>query len=373
MTLKSLRRNTFIFIVWSLSYFFWLHWFLLTNWGFELFWAGHWHYIFQQWWYEGWVIKGAYFWVFFIALFLSIPFWILGFCLFASFDYKKWAERLFWTQIYQKKIKNLKKANSKMRTHKKKSYKEIRPIPLSNTVASMNMQTSQDYIFGEKQSLSKTDQFLADPPHFSHRELDERMEGNKKMDSLDNFNPFSENDAPSEDVDVLKDDFEPLNENLKEIMERSGCKVISDVDFDGATLDYVAVSDSKIFLVKKDDELGEWLADEERFNDEDPLWFSESAHRISPLILLAQKQKKLTSTLKKEGVTATVKSILVKTQGNIINAEDMLPIWEKMKMVVCRTGKGQPEELPSFQDAFPSKNKKLSESAFKKIRSILSK
>ena len=44
-----------------------------------------------------------------------------------------------------------------------------------------------------------------------------------------------------------------------------------------------------------------------------------------------------------------VKPVLVEKEGNIINAEDMISTWEKSGVLVCRTGIGGPDELPSWR------------------------
>ena len=44
---------------------------------------------------------------------------------------------------------------------------------------------------------------------------------------------------------------------------------------------------------------------------------------------------------------------MIKTDGNIINAEDMLDVWRDMNVLVARSATGAPAELPSFGETFP--------------------
>ena len=74
-----------------------------------------------------------------------------------------------------------------------------------------------------------------------------------------------------------------LNEDIPALLIKAGYKVVADVDMDGTHVDYVAIDSVKILLMVLDTQKGDWLADEERFNNEDPLWFSESSHRTSPV------------------------------------------------------------------------------------------
>ena len=116
-------------------------------------------------------------------------------------------------------------------------------------------------------------------------------------------------------------------------------------------------------------EEGDWLADEERFNDEDPLWFSETSHRVSPITIL----KNFENELKQAGVKAQTHIILVKTAGNIINAEDMHDVWTQMNVLVARSGTGCPVELPSFTQTFPAQLEAPTEEDIQAIQELLKK
>lgn len=74
----------------------------------------------------------------------------------------------------------------------------------------------------------------------------------------------------------------------------------------------------------------DWLADEERFNDENPLWFSESSHVESPIFKLQVFRDQL---LKKK--PGEIKIVLVIFPGSgIINADDMLETWREIGVTV---------------------------------------
>ena len=115
------------------------------------------------------------------------------------------------------------------------------------------------------------------------------------------------------------------------------------------------------------------LVDEERFNDEDPLWFSETAHRISPITTLKNFETSLQKKLSDANLDVKTQIILVKTNGNIINAEDMLSIWEQMNAWVARSSFGLPEELPSFTEVFPKDLAHPDEDVVEKVEAIVKK
>ncbi len=365
MTFKSLQRNTLIFVLWTFVYFYCLNWFLRTNWGFDMFYGWHWRYIFQQWWYDGWIIQGTYYWTFVVTLFLAIPIWIVGFCLLMTVPYAGIMERLFWKQIYGRKTKKIQNDNRKVRVRKKKSYKEVRPKALVSTGTATPTQTMPDDLMIDSMSIDKSTAFKENA-HFSHRELSDDM-------GFDTDDPFGQDnmDDTLMPMDFADEAKEPVVEDLPLIMQESGCRVWSDVTVGDIQIDWLAVTKDAIYFVQKDSDGGEWLADEERFNNEDPLWYSESSHRVSPVALLLQKQNDILRVLKTAGVNLEGRSILVKDNGTIINAEDMMSTWEELNVTVCRTGKGQPDELPVFGTAFPSTNEMPDDAVINEIQLAL--
>ncbi len=354
MDTKKLQRTTLIFTIWTFFYLLWFRWFMLVNWKFNIFVANDWKSIFNEWWYNGWIIQGSYFWTFVIALFLFIPVWILGFCFLSSVKYRMYYEKLFWDQIYKKKTKQIQKNNTQIRIKKKKSYREVRPRALAGTpqtVAPVQPNVSSDMM--TSMPSNSQDLFLEEKmpqmpkgSSFSHRELPDNFEGDSPFASqsgdFDMSAGFDMNDTPVE-----------LKENLPEIMQNAGAQIIESPELAGNKVDYLAVSKDQVFLILTDNEKGDWLADEERFNDEDPLWFSETSHRVSPITTLKKFETTLDEQIKAAGLKMQSHVILVKTDGNIINAEDMIDIWKQMNVLVCRSATGMPEELPSFTDTFP--------------------
>ncbi len=367
MNFKNLLRDTFIFTLWTFLFFLWFHWFLLTNWDFDIFLGYHWQYIFQQWWYGGWVIQGSYYWIFVLSLFFAIPVWLMGFFFLASVNYTSLMEKLFWDWIYQNKTKKVQQQNKKIRVRKKRSYKEIRPKPLTAVMsaaqAPMPPAAEQEPGFLMDAAPRRPSD---ETPHFSHREL---------PDDLASSSPFAAaGTLPQSDALTMSETpVEPLREDLNAIMENAGARIQKNVRLGEDRMDYVAFGQKDAYLVLLDNEPGDWLADEERFNDEDPLWFSESAHRISPLTVLRRAAERLGATLGSAGITLTPHVLLVKTKGNIINAEDMKDIWKEMDVTVARTDLGMPEELPSFTDAFPTSIEPMADDVFASVETALEK
>lgn len=97
-----------------------------------------------------------------------------------------------------------------------------------------------------------------------------------------------------------------------------------------------------------DKEAGDWLADEEKFNDEEPLWFSESSHRISPVRKIDVARDILKTKLAVGDMNFEIIAYVIIQAGNIINAEDMFEIWNNMNVNVTRINRGSPKEIRLF-------------------------
>ena len=121
-----------------------------------------------------------------------------------------------------------------------------------------------------------------------------------------------------------------------ELLKQKGYEIITGATIKNTFIDFIGVSKSQICLCLNDKEPGDWLADEERFNDEEPLWFSESSHRISPVRKVDLARITLQEKLADADLSFEVIPFVIEQIGNIINAEDMFDIWDEIGVNVCR-------------------------------------
>ena len=87
-----------------------------------------------------------------------------------------------------------------------------------------------------------------------------------------------------------------------------------------------------------------WLADEEKFNDEPPLWFSQDSHRQSPLYAMGLALKHLRS----RGCARVLPVTLMSDHIEIINAMDMKEEFDKTGISICYCTR-EHEQFPSFE------------------------
>ncbi|MBR5130365.1 MAG: hypothetical protein IKV03_03990 [Alphaproteobacteria bacterium] len=322
---------------------------------------------------DGWVISAASDWIFVIVLLLSLPVFIIGWNIVLKIKWRQlvvntmkkmwYALRRLWHSVFGSKIIVEPK---KVKYMKKKSHKKQRPAPLYTSARAMerNAQRRSEMSSYSAQSTS--------------------VSGNASGMGAGVMAPLSESmqsrndDFPSflDDADFANmslDDIqlptrEPLNEDIPDILIKKGYQVIANPQIGAMAVDFVIVEAHKIYVLLSDNDVGDWLADEERFNGEDPLWFSESSHRVSPIFTMNTEIKPFSNRLKTAGIAHEVVPVLVVKEGTIINAEDMQKTWDDMGIIVCRTHLGGPDELPSVAQAMPDVSEAADISDIEKIR-----
>ncbi len=154
-------------------------------------------------------------------------------------------------------------------------------------------------------------------------------------------------------------------------LAQKGYEIISNVTVKNTLIDFIGVSESDIYLCLIDKESGDWLADEEMFNGEEPLWFSESSHRVSPVCKLNSVKKDIEEALDDGGFEQKVTSCVVIQMANIINADDMFDIWNDMGIEVTRINRGAPKEIKLFSKLLTEADGKVSKKDTENLRKLL--
>lgn len=216
---------------------------------------------------------------------------------------------------------------------------------------------------------------------FDDEEFDTSSKPNKEK-RRENKNQQKRNDTDK----VSKDnDFEKKNDKNKtndgeqktskgpvfETLSQKGFDIISGVSVGNTIIDYIGVAENEICLCLVDKENGDWLADEELFNGEEPLWFSENSHRISPVRNLDVARNKIKDKLDDEGFEQPIKAFVVVQMANIINADDMFDIWNDLDISVTRINRGSPKEIPLFSKTLSEAENAIPSKDMDKLRKVL--
>lgn len=397
-------------IFWSIFFIEGIRVIMITNWHFDIFRPNHWQHLLNLW-QSGWVIDEPKEWAFILIIFTAIPVWLTVFAALSIVHWKKFFAVLslipikLFNLLFEKQVKKITNTASVKVVKKKKSYKEIRPKsvrpPLEDSSFSQKSVFDADrhaMLSGipapKKAPASNPIQPSKPeaPKEFTHSlfEFDD--------DNAIDFDLFAEPTTPEPEKETAKEPKpqtptknnnnqqqnkknRPDNNNNKpkrnnvnssfEIIKQKGYEVITGATIQNTFIDFIGIAQNQICLCLNDKEPGDWLADEERFNDEEPLWFSESSHRISPVRKVDLARISLEEKLKEAEMSFEITPYVIIQIGNIINTEDMLDIWKDMNVNVTRIDRGTPKELPLFAKTLEDAEAPVDKAVVEKIKKIL--
>ena len=378
MRIQHPKRTLFIGIaVWLLFFRWWLDGFLVRNWRFPLFSSKSWRYLVNEF-KSGWQITSISDWIFVLSLFISPLIFLLLWYFACKINWNKWGKKIWkgvrWPIFVQKRKKLNKSVAAYTPKHPvnpsatyrpsamPRSGLQNNPLPtpsktfLNNTTAMGRFNPQEGFSakeFNEPDSFPASPSYPVSEPSFPRQETLTR----KDFEEMAN--------TPISDIKIPQ--MEPVEENISDILEKAGYTLIHKNILDThETL--LAASANKLWLILYDTETGDWLADEESFNDEDPLWFSETDHRVSPVFQLKMWTNQLQQKL---GQLIQVHPLLIEKAGVIINAEDMMKTWNDLAVTVCRTSEGGPVELPTITEIFKEPQEKISPDVLEELKSML--
>lgn len=275
------------------------------------------------------------------------------------------------------RTKNKNNKRDEDRSSKSKNSRNDRFDNVSSPRNKSNRNNDDDFISKNKRNSDFDDDFKPRNKRSNQDDSTDTRSKNKRNDINNNRdlspknkrNNVAEERAPQIRERQDNSRREPTG-GVPDIMKEKGYRIFTSTIINNQIIDFIGVAKDKIILCLIDKEPNDWLADEENFNDEDPLWFSESSHRVSPVRNLKTAQKHLQRALEKQNIRTKIEAFLVIQVGNIINAEDMLPIWKDININVTRIDMGSPKDIIMFNDAL-KEVKQIPYSEFEEIRTII--
>ena len=408
--LLILLRIMLVGLLWSIFFIEGIRVIMLTNWHFDIFRPTHWQHAWSLW-SSGWVIDEAKEWAFVLIILTAVPVWIT---VWAALSTIRW-ERVFkfigllpvrlFNFIFEKQVKKITDTAAVKVVKKKKSYKEIRPKnihqPLDDSLPSRRSPLDEEKraalsgisVTHKPKTLSGTPKPPVEPKEFTHSLFE--LGDNEPLD-FDLFADTEPETPKTEEKTAVKTDktqkSEPQTAPRKkssenqppagkpksssvnssfELLKQKGYEIITGATIKNTFIDFIGVSKSQICLCLNDKEPGDWLADEERFNDEEPLWFSESSHRISPVRKADLARITLQEKLSDADLSFEIVPFVIEQIGNIINAEDMFDIWNSIGVKVTRIDRGTPKEIPLFAKTLEEADGTPEKAVFEKIKKLL--
>ena len=385
---------------------------MLRNWRFDIFNAAHWNYAWDKW-NEGWIIDDPKEWAFVLIILTFIPLWLTSWAALSLIPWGKiflnivlFPIRAF-RNLFYKPVKIIAKNAGMPVVKKKKSYKEIRPRgtrapivdyadPVRPNVLSTPVKTAAPikHPITEKEeaapapapafehSLFKFDEDTDDDFDFDFDSFDKKFSDAKPAEPVKEEiketpkpapakNKNRKNNSAKNDASAPQEKTRSAGNSTLDVLRQKGYEVITAATIKNSVIDFIGVSDRQINLCLLDKEPGDWLADEERFNDEEPLWFSESSHRISPVRKVDLARKILTDKLAEADMDFEIKAFVIVQIGNIINAEDMFEIWDEMNISVTRIDRGTPKELKLFSKTLEEADNRIDKEKFEKLKKLV--
>lgn len=141
--------------------------------------------------------------------------------------------------------------------------------------------------------------------------------------------------------DFKKQTRETISLYLAELVKTSGiysCELKNFVEHLGNKRLFLFASKLEVVLMLVDTPIKhgqlEELADEEPFQNEDPMWFTETSHRPSPCWLLSEGAKEYRQILEYCGRDVPTVWCILLTSSSIINSFDMVDEWERLGISV---------------------------------------
>ncbi len=335
-------------LLWTIGCYFSFRLVMYKYWAFDVIQPKSWNEMISLW-HAGKIFP----WMFIFALVFVIPVWIIGLMFIKKHNIVGTLKKIFTFSFLvnkKKKIQNMAKKTVKIK--KKKSYTDIRPPALKPVMGAA-------FTTNPRKSIEDADQIMNGDINLDdeNNETDSIFSPDTVSGSIGDSRNYNE-DLP------FGDDFDkemqlpatteaPQTATIQEVIEQSGYKVVTDVNVGDTTIDYIALSNNAVVLCFEENTQGNWLADEERFNDGEPLWFSESAQRVSPVHKAIQIKNKISDAILEVLPETVIVPVLIISKGSIMNAVDMLDTWEELQVFVGRFGEGGPADLKRLSNLLP--------------------
>ncbi len=410
----KLIKVLFIGLIWSILYAEGIRSIMLQNWRFDIIKEEHWQFAWRLW-LDGWVIDEPREWAFVIILFTIIPLWLTGWTAIALVPWGKLFKKVIdaiiktFKRIFKRppKIKY-----TKTKVKKKKSYKQTRPPSVrGNIVQHTDEKDKKESVQkATKETRTKLPVIQSDETPSATKALKDLELPTKPLKDDFDFDFDDGDDDDDFDFDFGDDDIEDMDtfvskpkkstkspktqsqktnnqrndrktpskaassqssDTVSNLFNSKGYKIINNAQINGEKFDYIAVSNDEIYVCKLDSEKGDWLADEEKFNNEAPLWFSESSHRVSPVKKVLDAKSSIEKSFKSNKLRLNIIPMVTVIRGNIINAEDMLDIWDDLEVLVCRADKGEPDDLKTISEVV-KKGSDIDNGKFSRVKKVIS-
>lgn len=339
-------------VIWLFIYAKAVEFYFYKIWGFRL-------YDFKQWnmipaeWKKGWIIDTPSEFFFFFSIVMILPTFIIGLIMILRMPWGKFYKSAFSSLNEKKKARHRKKVDEfpgveelakallkKVKGKGGKMGKDKMPPMIDGVVPLTKTKVREDLPKSEQKKLPKEE-----PPTL------EDIAKTEPSDAIAASETLPEPKMTSR-IEVR---YEVLSKS-----EAAGLRIVQDAKIGVDVIDFVLISNGTVYLINLEPVGAEWIADEIGFENDDPLWFSETKYETSPVFRLLRAARHFESALKDilgaDRDKVSVKKIFLIGGGSILNYDDVFETWQDSDVDIYRLKGGRPETVPSF-DIFLNREK----------------
>ena len=348
----KLLRFVILSVLWLFVYAEAVKFYFYKIWGFHIYNHKQWDMIPAEW-KNGWIIDTPSEFFFFLSIALIIPVFIVGLCLLLRVHWSKFYKKLTASLKEKGKAKHRKKVDEfpgveelakallkKVKGKGKKMGEDKRPPMIDGVVPLTRSKVREELPKTEQKKLPKEE-----PP---------TLDDIAKTESTDSL-AVSETLPEPKMASRIEVKYDVLSKS-----EAAGLRIVQDAKIGVDIIDFVLITNGTVYLINLEPVGAEWIADETGFENDDPLWFSETKYETSPVFKLLRATRHFESVLKDilgpDRDKIAVKKIFLIGGGSILNYSDISDVWESSEVSVYRLKGGRPETVPSF-DIFLNREK----------------
>jgi len=348
----KLLRFVILSVLWLFVYAEAVKFYFYKIWGFRIYNHKQWDMIPAEW-KNGWIIDTPSEFFFFLSIVLIIPVFIVGLYLLLHVHWSKFYKKLTVSLKEKGKAKHRKKVDEfpgveelaktllkKVKGKGKKISEDKRPPMIDGVVPLTRSKVRDELPKAEQMKLPKEE-----PP---------TLDDIAKTESTDSL-AVSETLPEPKMASRIEVKYDVLSKS-----EAAGLRIVQDAKIGVDIIDFVLITNGTVYLINLEPVGAEWIADETGFENDDPLWFSETKYETSPVFRLLRATQHFESVLKDilgpDRDKIAVKKIFLIGGGSILNYSDISGIWENNEVSVYRLKGGRPETVPSF-DIFLNREK----------------
>ena len=145
---------------------------------------------------------------------------------------------------------------------------------------------------------------------------------------------------------------EEQNLKIEEVFVSAGFKLLSEIRIGKTGIDYLGVAKDGITILQLDTKAGNWMASEDRIDDELPVWFSEEERKYSPVARAIEARDTIAELIDGK-VDLPIKAYACLANSSVMNFFDIEDEWKRNEVEVLRLSSNQTiDDIDTLEEKF---------------------